>query len=160
MVYSRLTLAHQEATLRHGDKVLSHAEVFGWWVLLGLLWSLTVWSCCSFLLHSINIRCGGNKGVKITFYSLPKHYTVQKNRGADRRHKKTQSLCFNQGLYKGNVGNESGFSDLKIERVFKSFKYQGVQTEKCSTPVEVLSKTRSLNCDVCSICVCIFLCVL
>lgn len=92
------------------------------WVSFG---GLTVWSCCSFLLHTINIRCGGNKGVKITFYSLPKYYTVQKNRGADRRHKKTQSLCFNQGLYKGNVRNESGFSGLKIEKVFKSFKYQG-----------------------------------
>lgn len=50
---------------------------------------------------------------------------MQKNRGADRRYKKMQSFCFNQGLYEGNVGNESGFSDLKIERGFKSFKYQG-----------------------------------
>lgn len=37
LVYSRHTLAHQEMSLSHGDKVLSHTKVFNWWVLLGLL---------------------------------------------------------------------------------------------------------------------------
>lgn len=119
---------------------------------------LTGCSCCSFLLFTLSLRCGRNKDVKITLYSLAEHYALQKNRGVDRKYRKTPSCCFNQGLHKGNVANENGFSDLKSKRGFRSFKCQGGPDREVP-PHQWKFKMHSLNCDVCSICVCVFLCV-